>query len=216
MALICDCPLGVLPSQIDNTCANDMDQVVKIAFQKPQSTAPFVTADPITDLDSWTTLLASLTATKVVLSPAVANLVINGSEGAFIGENSNESVNGLGYYLGENNVRITGEFHSISQEIADELAKLSCFSDVTLGQSNLTAYLFLKRTKGVSRVSAKSTGVAGSYEGFEIFNFRISSLDNQGYQTKTKYMFSFDIQPDEWIGKEDVAVAFNPLALANV
>lgn len=216
MALICDCPLGVLPSQIDNTCANDMDQVVKIAFQKPQSAAPFVTADPITDLDSWTTLLASLTATKVVLSPAVANLVINGSEGAFIGENSNESVNGLGYYLGENNVRITGEFHSISQEIADELAKLSCFSDVTLGQSNLTAYLFLKRTKGVSRVSAKSTGVAGSYEGFEIFNFRISSLDNQGYQTKTKYMFSFDIQPDEWIGKEDVAVAFNPLALANV
>lgn len=216
MALICDCPLGVLPSQIDNTCANDMDQVVKIAFQKPQATAPFVTLDPIGDLDSWTALLSAVGATKVVLSPAVANMVINGSEGAFIGENSNESVNGLGYYLGENNVRITGEFHSISQDIADELAKLSCFSDVTLGQSNLTAFLFLKRTKGVSRVSAKSTGVLGSYEGFEIFNFRISSLDNQGYQTKTKYMFSFDIQPDEWIGKEDVAVAFNPLALANV
>jgi len=216
MALICDCPLGVLPSQLDNTCANDMDQVVKIAFQKPQATAPFITAEPIGDLDSWTALLSAVGETKVVLSPAVANMVINASEGAFIGENSNESVNGLGYYLGENNVRITGEFHSISQDIADELAKLSCFSDVTLGQSNLTAYLFLKRTKGVSRVSAKNTGVAGSYEGFEIFNFRISSLDNQGYQTKTKYMFSFDIQPDEWIGKEDVVASFNPLALANV
>lgn len=216
MALICDCPLGALPNQIDNTCANDMDQVVKIMFQKPQAIAPFTTLAPITDVDSWTALLSASGDTKVVLSPAVANMVITGSEGAFIGENSNESVNGLGYYLGENNVRVTGEFHSISQDVADALADLSCYSDVTLGASNLTVFLALRRIKGSSRVSAKATGTLGEYEGFEIFNFRISSFDNQGYQTKTKYMFSFDIQPDEWIGKEDVTVAFNPLSLANV
>lgn len=216
MALICDCPLGALPNQLDNTCANDLDAIVKLAFQKPQATAPFTTIAPIGDVDSWTALLSASDDTKIVLSPAVANMVINASEGAFIGENSNESVNGLGYYLGENNVRITGEFHSISQDIADALADLSCFSDVTLGASNLTVYLFLRRVKGTSRVSAKGTGTLGEYEGFEIFNFRISSLDNQGYQTKTKYMFSFDIQPDVWVGKEDVIALFNPLALANV
>lgn len=216
MGLSCVCPLGVLPNQIDLTCAVDLDQIVKIAFQKPQASAPFDATDPIGDVDSWTAQLSADTDAKIVLSPALANVVINASEGAYVGENSNESVNGLGYYLGENNVRVTGEIHSASQDVIDALSELSCFSDVSLGSSKLTVYMFVRRIKGVSKVVAKSTAVAGEYKGFEVFNFRVSSVGSEGYQTKSKYMFSFDMQPDEWAGMELVTVAFNPLALANV
>lgn len=216
MALVCECPLGALPNQIDLTCATDLDQIVKLAFQKPQSSAPFVTADPINDIDSWTALLAASGDTKIVLSPATANVVIPSSEAVYVGENSNESVNGLGYYLGENNIRVTGEIHSPTQDVIDALKALECYSDVTLGESQLTVYMFVRRIKGVSRVVAKAGTSANDYAGFQIFNFRVSSIGSEGYQTKSKYMFSFDMQPDEWANMEIKALDFNPLSLANV
>lgn len=216
MALVCTCPLGTLPNQIDLTCASDLDQVVKLSFQKPQDTAPFTSGAPIDDVDSWTALLAASGDTKIVLSPATANVVIPSSEAVYIGENSNESVNGLGYYVGENNIRVTGEIHSADQAVIDALNELSCFSDVTFGASQLTVYMFVRRIKGVSRVVAKAGASAGDYSGFQVFNFRVSSVGSEGYQTKSKYMFSFDMQPDEWKDMEIVQLGFNPLSLANV
>lgn len=216
MGLLCTCESGQLPNQIDVTCAEDMDQIVRIAFQKPQADFPFATANTIDLANSWTTLLAAADDTKIVLSPAVANLVIPASEGVFQGENSNESVNGLGYYLGEQNVRITAEVHSAPQLVMDALADLSCYTDVTLGASGLKAFFFLRRIKGVSRVVAKAGTDANDYDGFEIFNLRVSSPASDGYNSKTKYMISFDMQPDEWQSRALVSLGFNPLALANV
>jgi hypothetical protein len=215
MALSCNCPLGVLPNQLDVTCATDLDQVVRLAFQKPQDSAPFNVTDPIGDVDSWVALLSASDDSKIVLSPATANVTIPSSEGTFIGENSNESVNGLGYYLGENNVRVVGEIHSADQEVIDELKKLECYADASLGASLLTVYMFQRRIKGVSKVLAKKVD-EDEYRGFEIFNLRFSTVGSEGYQTKSKYMFSFDMQPDEWEAMKLIALQFNPLALANV
>lgn len=217
MGLYCACDETVLPAQIDVTCPQDLDQIVKIAFQKPQVTPPFTTLGGTIDLAaSWTALTAAVDDTKIILSPALSNVIIPASEGTFIGENSNESLNGLGYYLGEQNVVITGEINSAPQVVIDELAKLSCFSDPSLGQTQLTIFPFLRRQVGVSRVLAKGTGVADEYKGFEIYNFRVSSLGNEGYNAKTKYMISFTMQPDEFKRMEAVALAFNPLSLVNV
>lgn len=216
MALVCTCPT-VLPNLSDVTCPSDMDQVVKIAFQLKQASAPFNTVDgAITAANSWNILAAKSDATKIVYSPATANVVIPSSEGVFAGEDSNESVNGVGYYLGETLVKVTGELHSVPQEVVNALDELSCYSDATLGQSNLTAFLFLRRIKGTSRVVAKAGTSAGDYEGFEIFNFRISSVGSEGYNSKDKYMFSFTMLADEFRAKELVSLAFNPLSLANV
>jgi hypothetical protein len=217
MGLICSCDT-VLPNLLDVTCPEDMDQVVKIAFQLLQ-TAPAFTATPAEDAigvaSSWIDLLASATSTKITLSPAVANVIIPSSEMVASGQDSNESVNGIGYNLGETNITVTGEIHSAPQAVVDALDELSCYSDASLGQSKLTAYFFLRRIKGISRVMAKGSAVAGDYVGFEIFNFRVSSPDSQGYNTKTKYMWSFTMQSDEWRSRELVAMAFNPLGLAN-
>lgn len=216
MGLICECT-SVLPNLLDVTCPEDMDQIVKMALQLKQTDAPFNSVDGAIGLvNSWNTLLAASDSTKIVLTPALANVVVPPSEGNFIGEDSNESVNGVGYYLGENIVKVTGEIHSANQAVIDAMDALSCYSDASLGSSNLTAYFFLRRIKGISRVVAKAGSTAGDYQGFEIFNFRISSPANEGYNTKTKYMFSFTMQPDEWKDRELVSLDFNPLALANV
>lgn len=216
MGLICSCE-SVLPNLIDVTCPKDMDQIVKIAFQLKQSTAPFTTAGGAIGLaNSWNTLLAASTSTKIVLSPAVANTVVPASEGQFVGEDSNESVNGIGNYLGEGIVKITGEIHSAPQAVVTALKELSCYSDASLGASNLTAYFFLRRIGGISRVVAKAGASAGDYEGLEVFNFRVSSPMNEGYNSKTKYMWSLTMQADEWESSELVNLEFNPLALANV
>ena len=215
MGLICSCE-SVLPNLIDVSCPEDMDQIVKMAFQLVQADAPFDSVDSIGLANSWNTLLAASGATKITLSPALHNVVVPASEGNFTGEDSNESVNGVGFYLGENIIKVSGEIVSAPQAVVDAMDQLSCFSDATLGQSKLTAYFFLRRIKGISRVVAKAGTVAGDYSGFEIFNFRISSPDNAGYNTKTKYMWSFTMQPDEWKSRELVNLDFNPLALANV
>jgi len=215
MGLICTCD-AVLPTLLDVSCPEDMDQIVKIAFQKTQATAPFSTIGGAIDLQtSWTDLLAASDVTKITLSPAVANVVIPPSEMVASGQDSNESVNGIGYNLGETNITVTGEIHSAPQAVIDAMDDLACYSDASLGQSNLTAFFFLRRIKGVSRVMAKAGSTAGDYSGFEIFNFRVSSPDSQGYNTKTKYMWSFTMQSDEWRDRELVSLEFNPLGLAN-
>lgn len=216
MGLICTCD-AVLPTLLDVSCPEDMDQIVKIAFQKTQTTAPFTSTvgEEIAPQARWTELLAVSDITKITLSPAVANVVIPPSEMVASGQDSNESVNGIGYNLGETNITVTGEIHSANQAVIDAMDELSCYSDASLGQSNLTAFFFLRRIKGVSRVMAKAGTLTGDYSGFEIFNFRVSSPDNQGYNTKTKYMWSFTMQSDEWRGRELVSLEFNPLGLAN-
>lgn len=216
MPLNCICSeLTILPNLIDNSCPTDFDQVTRIAFQLSQPTASFSTLEPITDVDSWVALATAVDDSKIVFSPATANVVIPPSEANFMGENSNESVNGVGYLLGENNITITGAFHSISQESATAMEKLSCYSDAAFGSSRLTAYLMTRRVRGRAGVIATKLDT-DEYVGIEIFNFRISSVGSEGYQSKNVYNFSFTIQPDSLAQIEKVSLAFNPLALANV
>ena len=216
MPLNCQCDeLAVLPNLVDATCPTDFDQIVKISLQLEQTTAPFTALAPITDIDSWVDLATASDDTKIVFTPATANVVIPASEANYTGENSNESVNGLGYLLGENNVRVTGQFHSISQEAATAMESLSCYSDTALGKSRLSAYLFLRRVRGKAGVIANKLDT-DEFAGIEIFNFRISSVGSEGYQAKNTYNFSFDLQPDALAQIEKVTLDFNPLGLANV
>jgi hypothetical protein len=217
MSLACECPLpSVLPNQIDVTCPVDFDQITRLAFQLRGSTPSFVTGDPISDVDSWSALLSASGATKVVLSPALSSAVIPQSEATYEGENANDSINGLGFYLGENNVRVTAMVVSAPQAVMDALEELSCYSDTTLGASKLTAFMFTRRIKGKAGIIAKQGASADQYSGIEIFNLRVSSVGSEGYKAKNKYMISFDVQPDELKGTELVRVDWNPLLLANV
>lgn len=216
MPLNCICDeLTILPNLVDNTCPTDFDAITRIAFQLTQPTASFTTLAPIMDVDSWIAKATEADDTKIVFSPATANVVIPSSEANYMGQNSNESVNGVGYLLGENNIEISGQFHSISQESATAMEALSCYSDAAFGASRLTAYLMTRRVRGRAGVIATKLDT-DEYVGIEIFNFRISSVGSEGYQSKNVYNFSFTIQPDSLAQIEKVSLAFNPLALANV
>lgn len=217
MPLNCICDeLTILPNLVDNTCPTDFDAITRIAFQLTQPTASFTSLVPITDVDSWVAKATAVDDTKIVFSPATANVVIPSSEANYMGQNSNESVNGVGYLLGENNIEISGQFHSISQESATAMEALSCYSDAAFGASRLTAYMMTRRVRGRAGVIATKLAAADEYVGIEIFNFRISSVGSEGYQSKNVYNFSFTIQPDSLAQIEKVGLTFNPLALANV
>lgn len=217
MGLSCACPITAIPDLVDVTCPQDFDQVVKIAFTLSKSAADFteVVGNEIDNETAWTTKLASVTDTKIQVSPALANFVVAPSEGAFIGGNDNSTVDGMAYYVGEDNVRVSFEIHSAPQAAINAMDALSCLSDATLGASRLTVFLLTRRIKGKSLVLAQPTGVAENFKGIQIYNFRISTVGIDGFNSKNKYMGSFDMKADEFRTISATQITFSPFALAN-
>ena len=217
MGLSCTCPITLLPSLEDVTCPVDFDQVVRLGLTLSK-VAPDFTAtngEEIVNETAWTTLLASETLTKLQLTPALANLVIPASEGSFIGGNDNSTVDGMRYYVGEDNVTITAEIHSAPQAVISAMDELSCLSDATLGGSRLTMFPLTRAIRGKSFVLGVAGAVAGDYSGIPIYNFRVSSLGSEGYNSKNKYMVSFDVKANDMRNFVAVQVDFSPFALAN-
>lgn len=217
MGLACTCPLTAIPDLVDVTCPQDFDQVVKLAFTFKKAAADFTATvgNEIDNETAWTTKLASATDTKIQVSPAIANLVVPPSEGAFIGGNDNSTVDGMAYYVGDDNVRVTFEIHSAPQAAINAMDDLSCLSDATLGASNLTVFMLTRRIKGKSLVLAKPAGAVDEYNGIPIYNFRISTVGVDGYNSKNKYMGSFDMKAEDFRDIVATQVTFSPFALAN-
>lgn len=217
MGLACICPLTSIPDLVDVTCPQDFDQVVKLAFTTKKTAPDFdaTVGNQITLESAWTTKLASTTATKVQVSPAIANFVVPPSEGAYIGGNDNSTVDGMAYYVGDDNVRVSFEIHSAQQAAINAMDNLSCFSDATLGASNLTVFMLTRRIKGKSFVLAQPTGTVDEYKGIQVYNFRISTVGVDGYNSKNKYMGSFDMKAEDFRTIEAVPITFSPFALAN-
>ena len=219
MGLNCACPITALPDLVDVTCPVDFDQVVKLAFTLSKTDSDFdeTSGNEIDNETAWTTRLAASDATKIQVSPAIANLTAPPSEGAFIGGNDNSTVDGMAYYVGEDNVRIPFEIHSAPQATIDAMDALSCLSDATLGQSRLTVFMLTRRIKGSSFVLAKPVGEGSTagYNGIPIYNFRISTVGLDGYNSKNKYMGSFDMKADDFRAISATKILFSPFALAN-
>jgi len=215
MGLSCTCPITVLPTLSNVTCPVDFDQVVRLGLTLKKADPDFVTATPITDETIWTGLLSAVDETKIQLTPALANFVIPSSEGSFIGGNDNSTVDGMRYYVGEDNITITTEIHSADQDAINTLDDLSCLSDATLGGSRLTMFPMTRPIRGKSYILAKAGETAGDYSGIEVFNFRVSSVGSEGYNSKNKYMVSFDVKANDMRAFTAVQVDFSPFVLAN-
>jgi hypothetical protein len=165
---------------------------------------------------AWTTKLAASGDSKIELSPALANFVIPPSEKAIIGGNDNTTVEGLPYLVGDNNIEVTFEIHSPSQAVINLMDELSCLSDATLGKSNLTVFMMSRFIRGKSFVIGKAGSGADTYVGIPVYNFHISTLGNEGYNSKNKYMGSFTVRPSDMRAIASAPVEFDPFSLANV
>lgn len=217
MGLNCACPITSIPDLIDVTCPIDFDQIVRLGFTKAKSAADFdaTLGNEITNETAWTTKLASISDTKLQVSPPIANLVIPTSEAAYIGGNDNSTVDGMAYYVGEDNVRLTFEIHSAQQEAITAMDDLSCMSDPTLGGTQLTVFMLTRRIRSSSRVLAIAGAAANEYKGIPIYNFRMSTVGSEGYNAKNVYMGSFDMKASDLRELVTAEIAFSPFALAN-
>lgn len=217
MALNCDCPITSLPTLIDQTCPVDFDQIIRLAFTKTKASPDFTATvgEEITNLSAWTALLAASDDTKIQVSPALANFVIPPSEKATLGGNDNSTVDGIEYVVGDNNIPVTFEIHSASQAVISAMDDLLCLSDATLGRSGLTVYMFTRIVRGKAFVLGQAGTVAGDYFGIPVYNFHISTLGSEGFNSKNKYMGSFTVKAEDMRRLAHEAITFDPFALAN-
>jgi hypothetical protein len=207
MALNCLCPLpSALPTVGNSTCAFDIDQVIRLAFQMPQDSAPFADATAIATQSNWTSLLSAVDATKMLVSPFTVDVTIPASEGAFEGGDDNSTVDGLPLYKGENTVTVEGMFKSVAPSVLKQLKELSCFSLSQVGSSKLTVFLLTGKNEVVSM---------DDFKGITINNFRIGSRGSEGYRASDMISFSFNMTGywDDTIDK--TTLNFNPRDLTN-
>lgn len=180
-----DCPapsaLGAIPA---TSCPFRMDQIVKLAFQRKQSAAPFANEAALQTQSNWTTLLAASDATKIIVSPFTNNVVVPPSEALTEGGNDNTTIGGVTRLMGGGNIVVTGEIRNISNSAWEALRKLSSESAITAGFTNLTAFFFNKDGKIIHN----------SLSGFEIYNWFIADRGSEGFNKDDVCPFRFEMK----------------------
>lgn len=203
MEVICPKPVALTAIPVSG-CPVKFDQFIRMAFQRaqPKATPPFVVATTdITELASWTPLIAAADDEKIVVSPFFAGMEIPQSEEQVEGGNDNSTINGIEVYKGEGFVKVTGQMKGLSKEQYNALRKLSAESVASLGTAALTVYLFNRFGQIVSLAD----------QGIPVFNFRISSVGSAGFNAENVYNFSFSLAPEWDANVVMVKPEFDPL-----
>jgi len=200
MATSCTRPdsLTAIAAQL---CAVNFKQFQRLLLQRSQKVASFATEAEMKTLAAWTTLLEADDNTKVIVTPFFQNMVIPSSEAQFGGENSNETLNGVGTFLGFNPVKPTGNFVGLDSALYEVLDALTPESLAELGVSRLTSYL----------VTADGEIVHKALKGIPVFNWVVGSPGTQGFKSQTLFPFSFSMTADWFKGVNVLKPTFNPL-----
>ena len=140
--MICKCPLGAsLPDIPAITCPETFGQIQKVAFQRlytdTNTRNSFTTAAPITELESWTTLLAADDSTKIVVSPYIQAPAADGGAARTFG-GGNDTLGGIEEIIGREPTPFTGAIRKAPQSVIKALKELQCES----WADNLGVYIF--------------------------------------------------------------------------
>jgi hypothetical protein len=188
--------LTAVPAQ---TCPERFDQVVRLFIQRKQS-APSFTATSILLQATWTPLLASITATKVIGTPLIPNMVIPTGEIIKEGGNDNTTINGIPKLAGQAFAPVTAQLQDANKDVRAALRMLASESAVFPGFTNLWAYF-------VNRFGQVIGSVNGSnVEGFPIYNFFVGDVGTEGLNKSNIANLSFDLEP----GWSNNAVIYTP------
>jgi hypothetical protein len=190
--------LADIPSQ---SCPERFDQVVKIAFQRTQSTSSF-TALTIKTQATWTPLLTAVDDTKVIISPYIANVVIPTGELLKEGGNDNTTINGIPRLAGKGFVAVTAALEDANAAVREAINALASESAIQPGFTNLAIYMFNR----FGQIIANSDGSA-----IPVYNVAIGDVGTEGFNKTNKANMSFDLAP----GWSDDVTVFNPTSPFN-
>lgn len=185
-------------------CAVNFDQIVALLVQRGQTAPSFATEAELKSLAAWTPLLAAPDGTKVIKTPEFAGFVVPGSEAQFADENTNASIDGLGYFTGYNSVKATGEYIGLPSDVRTQLTLLEDESRPGLNPGT-TAYWVLRDGRLVYNKDAQ-----GNIGGIPFFNYATGSLNLQGFKALNKNSFSLNLAGDWDKTIQVVQPSFNP------
>ena len=187
--MITNCPLPAALTAISTSCQFNFGQIVRMAFQQRQASAPFADEAAIQTLSNWTTLKAASDATKVVVSPAFSGFTIPQSEPQKAGGNDNSTIKGLPELFGNGTVSPSGIYKGLAGALAAELDNLTQFSlPNSVGNTTLTMYMF------------NADGYLFYLDGFfgiPLYNYIVGTAGTEGLNSKNQTPFSFDL-PADW------------------
>lgn len=203
MSLGCNCPpsgtLTEIPSQL---CDVNMGQIVRVAFQRRQASAPFVEGtNPISEKASWDAFMGASDDTKIVItSDNVSNPTIEAGEAVTFGGGDNSTAYGTTLITDGNPSTFSVDFLGQSREQIEAMQELVCES------SNLTCY-FINNS---GQIIASFDGT--DYAGFKVEAPFVGDSGNQGYGSFDTTMMTFQL-PYGWSKTREIvdpATGFDP------
>lgn len=196
----CNCPLPTEISDLtQTTCPENFGQIQKVIIQRAGDVFDGSAGNDITVLADWQTRLAASDDTKAVVTPYVYNAIITAGESITNGGGDNTTLNGEVELVGVNPSTFSAMFQGLNSTQIAELQTLNC-------ETSLTVYFITQDGKIVAKEEP-----TGSYSGFPVTSFFVGDKSNEGFATKDKNSFSFNMEAC-WSAKEAVTIpAFNPL-----
>lgn len=204
-----NCPLpSTLTSLTVTTCGERFGQIQKMAFRLKQSADTFTEASIILKA-TWQGYLDSDTATKILVSDYMPNLVLPTSEPATFGGNDNTTINGLPLVTGYNLANGTATFLDLPSEKVKEYSTIITPQTSVGGDTNIEVFFFGEGGSIICQLDS-----AGKPKGFPLYNFIVSDVTSGGVNQPNIHNITFSLAP-KW--SENLVVykptAFNPLEL---
>lgn len=213
MTYFANCLVSDFVAFLAQTCPENWGQLLGFAAQKisPLGVNAFAAGNPITAEASWNAFAAGTptASSTIVYSPFVVDGAIPGSEGNFTGGNDNSTVLGIRRYNGENNIEgVPLKMENLGKTTREALKQLTKES-VLPGTTNLQFYFFFE-----NGIVAQEGAAVTDHTGIPVYNFRVPSVDSQGFNAQISTNPTMDLAAD-WsdtavlIEKKDID--FDPL-----
>jgi hypothetical protein len=196
----CNCPLPAAISDLTaSTCGENWGQIQKVIIQRRGDTFDGTLGNDITVLADWQTRTGAADDTKAVITPFVYNAIVTAGESITNGGGDNTTLGGEVELVGVNPSVFAGMFQSLTSAQIAELQTLNC-------ENSLGVYFVTQDQKIIANEVS-----TGEYTGFPVSSFFVGDKGNEGFATKDKNAFSFNMEAC-WSAAEAVTVpAFNPL-----
>ncbi len=200
----CNCPLPSAISDLTaSTCGENWGQIQKVIVQRRGFVFDGTAGKDITLLADWQALQSLSTDEKIQITPFVYNAIITAGESITNGGGDNTTLGGEVELVGVNPSVFAAMFQSLTSEQIAELQTLNC-------ENSLSVY-FVTQDQKIIANQPDRVGSPNEYTGFPVSSFFVGDKGNEGFATKDKNSFSFNMEAC-WSAAEAVTVpAFNPL-----
>lgn len=207
MSIVCSCPAAAALTTVPAfTCGENFGQIQKLAFQrlyKDNGDPNEITATDILLKATWTSLMAAVDSTKIVVTPYVEAPTQEGGDPITFG-GGNDTLGGAEDIIGRDASQITFALRKWPQSLIKALKYLQC-------ETNLGVYLF-SQNGSIEATKVVGANDAVTYRPLPIRSLFVGDKIHGGLENPDSNELRFAFLPDY---SDDLAIVkpnFNPLS----